>query len=157
MRAIDFAPPMVVTAEASTTLTQAAKMMRRHGVGDLVITRFDGFSTKAVGIVTDRDIVVHAIACGLDPAGISVMDLCTREPASVDADADLFEITAAMNEHGVRRVVVTRDSELAGIISMDNVIEALAELLSHLSGMLAQQIDYEQEHLVTDESKNNAA
>ena len=157
MRAIDFAPPMVVTAEASTNLTQAAKMMRHHGVGNLVITRFDGYSTKPIGIVTDRDIVVHAIACGLDPEGISVTDLCTREPASVDADADLFEITAAMNEHGVRRVVVTRDAELAGIISMDNVIEALAELLSHLSGMLAQQIDYEQEHLVADKSQDNAA
>jgi CBS domain-containing protein len=157
MRAIDLAPPMVITAEASTSLAEAAKMMRLHAVGDLVITRFDGYSTKAIGVVTDRDIVVHAIACGLDPGEISVTDLCTREPAAVDADADLFEITAAMNEHGVRRVVVTRDSDLAGVISMDNVIEALADLLNHLSGMLAQQIDYEQEHLVTGKSQDNAA
>ena len=61
-----------------------------------------------------------------------------------------------MTEHGVRRVAVTRDSELAGVISMDNVIEATAELLSDLSGMLAQQIDYEQEHLVTEISQNKA-
>jgi len=157
MRAIDMAPPMVVTAEQSTNLTQAAKMMRRYGVGDLVITRFDGLGTKPIGIITDRDIVVHAIACGLDPAAISVADLCTRDPAAVDTDADLFEVAAAMNEHGVRRVVVTRDSELAGVISVDNVIEALAELLSNLSGMLAQQIEYEQEHLITGESHDNAA
>lgn len=157
MRAIDLAPPMVVTAEESTNLAEAARMMRHHGVGNLVITRFDGRSTQPIGIVTDRDIVVHAIACGLDPEGISVADLCTRKPAAVDADADLFEITAAMNEHGVRRVIVTRGSELAGIISMDNVIEAMAEVLGHLSAMLAQQIDYEQEHLVPAEPQNNAA
>ena len=157
MRAIDLAPPMVVTAEESTNLAEAARMMRHHGVGNLVITRFDGRSLQPIGIVTDRDIVVHAIACGLDPAGISVADLCTREPAAVDAGADLFEITAAMNEHGVRRVVVTRESELVGIISMDNVIEAMAEVLGQLSGMLAQQIEYEQEHLVAAEPQNNAA
>lgn len=157
MRAIDLAPPMVITSEESTNLTEAARTMRRHGVGDLVITRFDGRSTQPIGIITDRDIVVHAIACGLDPTEISVADLCTREPATVDADADLFEITAAMNENGVRRVVVTRDSELAGVISMDNVVEAMAELLSQLSGMLAQQIDYEQEHLVTAKSQDDAA
>ena len=137
MRAIDLAPPMVVTAEESTSLAEAARMMRHHGVGDLVFTRFDGRSTQPIGIVTDRDIVIHAIACGLD--------------------ADLFEITIAMNEHGVRRVVVTRDSELAGVISMDNVIEAMAELLGHLSGMLAQQIEDEQEHLVAAKLESNAA
>lgn len=157
MRAIDLAPPMVVTAEESTSLAEAARMMRHHGVGDLVITRFDGRSTQPIGIVTDRDIVIHAIACGLDPEEIRVADLCTRKPAAVDADADLFEITIAMNEHGVRRVVVTRDSELAGVISMDNVIEAMAELLGHLSGMLAQQIEDEQEHLVAAKLESNAA
>jgi CBS domain-containing protein len=157
MRAIDFAPPMVVTAEETSNLREAAERMRHFGVGDLVITRFDGHITKPVGIVTDRDIVVHAISCGLDPEGISVSDLCTREPASVDADADLFEITAAMNEHGVRRVIVTRNAELAGVISMDNVIKAMAELLGHLSSMLARQIDYEQEHLATPKVEDNAA
>ena len=109
MRAIDLAPPMVATAEESTNLAEAARMMRRLGVGDLVITRYDSSRIQPIGVVTDRDIVVHAIACGLDPAEISVADLCTREPATVDASADLFEITAAMKEHGVRRVVVTRD------------------------------------------------
>lgn len=157
MRAIDLAPPMVVTAEESTNLTEAARLMRHHGVGNLVITRFDGSGTRPIGIVTDRDIVVHAIACKLDPETISVTDLCTREPATVSADADLFEITAAMNEHGVRRVVVTRDSDLVGIISMDNVIEAMAEQLNNISGMLARQIEYEQEHLVATKLQGNAA
>lgn len=157
MRAIDLAPPMVVTAEESTNLTEAARLMRHHGVGNLVITRFDGSGTRPIGIVTDRDIVVHAIACKLDPETISVTDLCTREPATVSADADLFEITAAMNEHGVRRVVVTRDSDLVGIISMDNVIEAMAEQLNNLSEMLARQIEYEQEHLVATKLQGNAA
>jgi CBS domain-containing protein len=157
MRAIDLAPPMVVTAEESTNLTEAARLMRQHGVGDLVITRLDGGGTQPIGIVTDRDIVVHAIACRIDPETISVADLCTRKPATINADADLFEITTAMKEHGVRRVIVTRDSELAGIISMDNVIEAMAEQMNNLSGMLARQIEYEQEHLVAVKLQGNAA
>jgi CBS domain-containing protein len=157
MRAIDLAPPMVITAKESTTLTDAANLMRQYGVGDLVITRLDGAATQPIGIITDRDIVIHAIACKLDPDTICVSDLCTREPATVNADADLFEITVAMNEHGVRRVVVTRDSELAGVISMDNVIEAMAEQLDNLSEMLARQIEYEHEHLVATKSQDTAA
>ncbi len=157
MRAIDLAPPMVVTAEESTNLTEAARLMRHYGVGNLVITRVDGGGTQPIGIVTDRDIVVHAIACKLDPETISVSDLCTREPATVNAEADLFEITAVMKEYGVRRVVVTRDSELVGIISMDNVIEAMAEQLNNLSEMLARQLEYEREHLVAAKLQGNAA
>lgn len=157
MRAIDLAPPMVITAKETTNLRDAANLMREFGVGNLVITRLDGGRAQPVGIVTDRDIVVHAIACNLDPETISVSDLCTREPATVNADADLFEITEVMKLHCVRRVFVTRDSELAGIISLDNVIEAMAEQMKNLSEMLARQIEYEQEHLVAVESQGSAA
>lgn len=60
MHAIDLTPPAVVSAGASTALSEAVRLMREHGVGDLVITRGDGSVNEPVGLVTDRDIVVHA-------------------------------------------------------------------------------------------------
>lgn len=147
MRAADLTPPAVVSVDESTTLAAAARLMREEGVGDLVITRGDGSVKRPVGIVTDRDIVIHALACGLDVEAITVVDLSTREPVTVAADADLTEITAAMCKHGVRRVLVTRGTELAGIVSMDKVIMATAELLNNLSDMLGRQYEYEQTHL----------
>jgi len=157
MRAIDMSPPMLATISESASLIDAAKMMRAKGVGDIIVTRSSGGQVLPVGVVTDRDIVVHAVACELNPEKISVADLCTREPATVDADADLTEIAAAMNQHGVRRLLVTRDSEIAGVISLDNVIDAMAEILTNLGETLAHQIDYEQEHFVLTKSQSSAA
>lgn len=147
MRAIDLTPPSVVSVDERASLAEAARLMREEGVGDLVVTRGTAGTKEPVGVVTDRDIVVHALACGLDVETITVADLSMREPVVVSADADLMEITAAMRAGGVRRLVVTRGAELAGIISMDRVITAAAELLNNLSGMLARQYEYEQSHL----------
>ena len=157
MRAIEMAPPIIATASETANLVEAAKLMRDKGVGDLIITRDGTPYSPTVGVVTDRDIVIHAVACGIEPEAITVADLCTRRPASVRADADLLEITAAMSEHGVRRVIVTDDSRLAGVISMDNIIEALAELMNNLSVMQARQLEYEQEHLVPLEPRRTAS
>ena len=149
MRAIDLTPPAVVSVDESTSVAEAARLMREEGVGDLVVTRGEGRTKDPVGIVTDRDIVVHALACGLDTEEVTVADLSTRKPVTVAVDADLTEITAAMCKHGVRRVLVTRGTELAGIVSMDKVIMAAAELLNNLSEMLGRQYEYEQTHLET--------
>jgi len=157
MRAIDMSPPMLAMIEESAPLTDAARMMREKGVGDILITRVSGGEVRPVGVITDRDIVVHVIACDLNPEELTVADLCAREPVVIDADADLTEITAAMNKHGVRRVLVTRNSEIAGVISLDNVIDAMAEMINNLSEMLTRQIDFEQTHLVRTKSQESAA
>ena len=157
MRAIDLTPPQVVTTDESTSLTKAAKLMREHGVGDIVITRGSGRAMRPIGVITDRDIAVHAIACDLDLETIAAGDLRIRGLITVKPDADLTEITAAMNEHGVRRLLVATDSELLGLISVDNVLEAMAELLNNLTGMVARQIEYEQEHILRTQSHESAA
>ncbi len=157
MRAIDMSPPMLATIDESAPLIDAARMMREKGVGDILIVRMSDRGAQPVGVVTDRDIVVHAIACDLKPDDLTVADLCTREPVTVDADADLAEITAAMNKHGVRRVLVTRDSKIAGVVTLDNVIDRMAEMLNDLSEMLTRQLDYELAHMVQEKSRDNAA
>ena len=154
MRAVDMSPPILATIDESTPLIEAAKMMREKGVGDLLIARMSDRAARPVGLITDRDIVVHAIACDLKPDELTVGDLCTRDPVTVDADADLAQITAAMSKHGVRRVLVTRDSEIAGVVTLDDVIDAMAQIMNNLSDMLIRQLDYETAHMV---SQDNAA
>ena len=157
MRAIDISPPILATVDEYALLAEAAGIMRDKGVGDVIITRLAGGQARPVGVVTDRDIVVHAIACGLNPNELTVADLRMREPVMIDADAGLTEITAAMKQHGVRRVLVTRGTEIAGVISLDNVIDALAEMTTNLSEMLWRQIEFEQSHLVAVKSQDSAA
>jgi len=155
MRAIDLTAPVIVSADESTSLFDAARLMRDQGIGDVVVTRGSGPATEPVGVITDRDIVVHAIACDLDLNTITVGDLRARELVTVSPDADLTEITAAMNQYGVRRVLIATDSELLGLVSMDDVIEAAAELLNNLSGMLTREFQYEKEHFLPEAAQDN--
>jgi CBS domain-containing protein len=157
MRAIDMSPPILATIDESAPLIDAARMMREKGVGDILIVRMSDSGTRPVGLITDRDIVVHALACDLNPEELTVADLCTREPIMVDADADLAEITMAMNIHGVRRVLVTRASEIAGVVTLDNVIDAMAQITNNLSEMLTRQLDNELAHMVPVKPQDSAA
>lgn len=149
MRAIDMSPPMLATIDESAPLIDAARMMREKGVGNILITRKSGREARPVGLITDRDITVHAIACNLNPAELTVADLCTRDPVTIDAEADLAEITAAMKEHGVRRLLVKRDCEIVGVVTLDNVLDVMADMLNNLSEMLTRQLDYETAHMVS--------
>ena len=157
MRAVDMSPAILATIDESAPLIDAAKMMREKGVGDILIVRMSGREARPVGLITDRDIVVHAIACDLKPDEVTVADLLTRRPVMVDADADLAEITAAMKQHGVRRLLVTRDCEIAGVVTLDNVIDAMAGMMNNLSETLTRQLDYELEHMVIAKPQDNAA
>jgi CBS domain-containing protein len=157
MRAIDMSPAILATIDESAPLIDAAKMMREKGVGDILIVRMSGREARPVGLITDRDIVVHAIACDMNLDELTVGDLCTRRPVMVDADADLAEITATMKQNGVRRLLVTRDCEIAGVVTLDNVIDAIAEMTNNLSEMLKRQLDYELEHMVVPKPQDHAA
>ena len=135
---------MVRTARSSS-LKQAAALMRDHHVGALVVTEDgSGGEREMLGIVTDRDIVLHAVAEGIAPAEAAVGDIMTRAFATVPKTADLHEALEAMRGSGVRRLGVTEaDGSLAGIVSLDDVIDALAVELEGLSGVIRSERERE--------------
>lgn len=107
----------VKTATRETTLREAAALMRDGDMGAIPVVE----NNKLVGIVTDRDIVVRAVAEGkIFDAPIG--DVMTAEVFSVNPDDFVFEAIRLMGERQVRRVPVINDSgELAGIIAMADV------------------------------------
>jgi len=130
-----------VVARCGTSVHQAAKLMRQHHVGDLIV--IDQVNSKPIGIVTDRDIVIEILAQGLDPSGISVEDIMTRDLVVVQERAGIFEAIEKMRSKGVRRMpVVNVEGTLVGILSVDDLIEILADEL----GALAKLISREQKH-----------
>lgn len=125
----------VRTVSRDTTLQQAAAMMRDGDMGSVPVV--DG--TKLVGILTDRDIVVRAIADGKNPATL-VGDAMTTEIFSVRPDDFVFEAIRLMGDKQVRRVpVVTTEGELAGIIAIADIAlemedeREIAEALEEIS------------------------
>jgi CBS domain-containing protein len=120
------------TVPASATLEDAAREMSRDDIGAVLVE--DG-GTLA-GILTDRDIVVRAIAEHRDPSSTKVGDVATRDVAALTPDQSVEDAIKLVREQNVRRIPVVQDGRPAGIVSIgDLAIErdtdsALADISS---------------------------
>jgi CBS domain-containing protein len=104
-------------------LRTAAQRMKALNIGFLVV--YD-VPTGVVGVITDRDITVRAVAEGLDPASTQVREAMTTHVASCYDDDDLEDAAWLMERKAVRRLVVlNRAHELVGVLSLDDVARAL--------------------------------
>jgi signal-transduction protein with cAMP-binding, CBS, and nucleotidyltransferase domain len=105
------------TADVSATLTEVARHMRDDGIGAVVVTE----NGKLAGLVTDRDIVVRAIADGRDPNATQVGEIATRNLKTLTPTQGIEDAVRAMREWDVRRVVVVQDGRPVGIVSLGDL------------------------------------
>ena len=135
----------VVNITRDAGIIDAAKLMRDHHVGCLVVVESREGQTEPVGILTDRDIVIEVIAeeCGL--ADVSVGDVMSYALLKVNEKETVFDTAQRMRARGVRRVPVIRDSgELAGILALDDILELLSEELTLLARLTSREAEQEQ-------------
>jgi CBS domain-containing protein len=136
----------VVFIGRDATLQEAAVLMREHHVGDLVVVEERGGRRLPVGILTDRDLVIEVIAKGIPPTQLTTGDVMSFELVTAREQDRLFDTLRRMRERGVRRVpVVDSDGALAGILTVDDVIELLADELGELSRLIAREQSRERE------------
>ncbi|CAM5391606.1 MULTISPECIES: CBS domain-containing protein [Streptomyces] len=109
---------------AEETVDRAAQVMRDHDVGALPVRGADG---ELIGVVTDRDLVVRALAAGLAPDRTTLADLVEGAPVAVAPDAHSAEVLQAMGDAQVRRVVVVDGGDLLGIISEADLAQHLTD------------------------------
>lgn len=113
------------------TLRAAAVRMTEEGVGCLIVIDRSGV---LIGILTDRDIVVRAVAFGLDPDETRVADAMSSPAVTVSCTAEVEDAARLMREFGIRRLpVVESHGKAIGIISMDDVVRVLAATLRDVS------------------------
>ena len=121
-----------ITVDTQTTVAEAAKQMRDGDTGALIVTE----GGSATGIVTDRDIVVRAVADGHDPSSATVGQVATPNAVTLTPDQTVDDAINVVREHNVRRVPVVQDGRPVGIVSIgDLAIErdqdsALADMSS---------------------------
>ena len=134
----------VVIVSGEETATAAAVLMRRYHVGTVVVVEERDEQSHPVGVVTDRDLVIEIMATELDPDAMTVGDLITDPPVLAREDDSLFDTLEVMQRKGVRRVpVVSGSGVLVGIITADDVLGLLAEMLDDLAAMVERQRDLE--------------
>ena len=130
----------VIIAEKSMTVSEAARLMRSHHVGDLVVIEEAAGRRKPVGIVTDRDIVVEIVAAGVNPEALKVGDIMGSEVATVRENEGLFEALRYMRDKGVRRMpVVDGSGGLIGILTLDDLLSLLAEEMMELAKLVSHE------------------
>lgn len=114
----DVMTPTVEMVSENATLTDAARKMADLDVGSLPICSED---QRLIGIVTDRDIVLRAVAEGRDPATVHVGEIAQGEAVTIGADDSLDEARRVMAEHQVRRLPVIDGDSVVGIVSQADV------------------------------------
>jgi CBS domain-containing protein len=102
---------------ATTSVVEAARLMREEHIGSLPITDDE----KLVGMITDRDITTRVVAEAADLKLTSVGDVYSRDLISVEPDNDLAEALQLMARHQVRRLPVVENGRLVGIVAQADI------------------------------------
>lgn len=136
----------VVVAPRNASVLDAAKLMRQHHVGDIVVTDEIAGRRTPVGIITDRDIVLEVQAQELEATSLSAGDIMSSDLITVRENEGVFQTIQLMRAKGARRApVVNSEGALVGIVSVDDLVELLAEELSQLAKLIAREQKLEAE------------
>jgi CBS domain-containing protein len=129
----------VITVRPFDELLKAVELMRERHIGYVVVVEpgvADGL-LHPVGVLTDRDILITVVARGEDPRTLRVDDVMTRQPLTIRQTESIDVALREMRRLGVRRVPVAGErGELAGILSLDDVLEVLAGELQNVAGSI---------------------
>ena len=131
MATSEFCNREAVIAERTLSGAETAKLMRQYHVGDVGVVESREGRQRPVGIVTDRDVGVELVAAGLSPDPLTAGDIMGQELTVVSETEGVFETIRYMRTKGVRRMpVADKQGWLRGIVTLDDLMEQLAKLVS---------------------------
>jgi CBS domain-containing protein len=126
--------PGVQSVTLTQSLADAAEIMKQNDVGSLPVVDDD---RRLVGILTDRDIVLRAVAERVDPQSIKVGEVASRDTVTVEPEQDLDEALLLMAQHQVRRLPVVEQARLVGILAQ---ADAAIDAKERKAGEMLEQI-----------------
>jgi len=107
----------VINMQIGTTLEEAARAMRERDIGNVVVAEDE----RLVGLVTDRDIVIRAVADGMDPTTTTLGSVASRDIIAIQPDDTAQAAALLMREQAIRRVLVVDEQGLCGILSIGDL------------------------------------
>lgn len=129
---------VVATAAPDEMVGTAARRMAEYDVGTIVIVQGDPH--RAVGILTDRDIVTRCVATGRDTATTRLSNVMSQPVQSIGADTPIEQAIARMASAGTRRLVVTGAADqLVGILGLDDVLDLVSREDADIGRLLEKQ------------------
>ena len=137
----------VVSADSTTNLAEAARLMRDNHVGSLIVVDPKN-PRKPVGIITDRDIVTKVVAGDVDARTLTVGEVVEgRRLTSVQESEPVITAFRLMRRQGVRRLpVVNSAGEISGIVTFDDLLEVKSATMDDLIAAMAAERMHERSH-----------
>ncbi len=130
----------VFIATTDESVRAAARRMRDRQVGTLVVVEETAAGRVPVGILTDRDIVIYAVAAGGQIPDRPIGACMSQQIVTAQEHEDLGDVLRRMRVHGVRRVpIVDHQGVLQGLLALDDILELIAEEITDLAALLARQ------------------
>jgi CBS domain-containing protein len=125
----------VVTIDSDASVMKAVKMMNENEIGCLIVTR----RGKAVGIVTERDLLARVIAKSKNPKKTRVREIMTKPLISGQPEMDLEEATKLMFKMKIKKLpVVESEGKLAGLITLTDVARFQPQMIRILKKLSAE-------------------
>jgi CBS domain-containing protein len=106
-----------VALDHTATVVDAARAMREGNFGTVIVVK----NGKVCGVVTDRDIVIRAVAGSHDPRLVTIGEICTEDVMTVGPDEPLAQVIMLMREKAIRRVPVVEDGHPVGVVSLGDL------------------------------------
>src|SRR2546423_15520585 len=113
-----FCEGRLVALDPDDTVDCAARAMQENHIGSVLVCR----RSELHGIVTDRDLAVRVVARDALPGSVTLREVMTPDPASIDVEASPAQAAALMHVLHVRRLVVTDGRKLKGIVTLDDLL-----------------------------------
>lgn len=130
----------VACCHKETSVAEAARLMRLHHTGDLIVIDESDGDREPLGIVTDRDIVMEIVAKGRDPDRTQISQLMAVPLVVASGSENVATAIERMRTHGVRRLpIVDDDGAVLGIITLDDLYRVLADHTAALAAIVAKE------------------
>ncbi|GAA3830752.1 CBS domain-containing protein [Streptomyces phyllanthi] len=109
--------PGVVAVRPDASLVEAAQVMRAQDIGDVLVAT----DHQVIGVLTDRDITLRAVADGADPLTVSAQAVCTPDPVMIGPEDAVSAAVELMRDHAVRRLPVVENGHPVGMLSLGDL------------------------------------
>jgi CBS domain-containing protein len=145
MPIVDLCSKNLVCVDSSSTLQYAAKLMKRHNVGGVVVVVSKKVKTP-LGILTDRDIALSVAVSHL-PLDTKVTEVMTKNPVTADRGEGVSAVIDKMEQAQVRRVILTdAHGEACALVSSDDILQLISREINGIGNLIKAQIEDEAAH-----------
>lgn len=113
-----------VIASLDITITECAKLMKKFGIGSLLVRE----NKEIVGIITEKDFVVKILAKGKNPEDILTRDIMETNLVTIGPDKDIYEAMMEMQRSDIRRLPVKENDKIIGFLTMKDILKIEPQL-----------------------------